>query len=82
MVLAVTARVFGSVTMAPTIQFMHELHPTVLRAQGGALAAAIAYGSTFCSPYIINTVRIVRKEKVEVLRDGVLRPDSIAPSGM
>ena len=60
-ILALTGKFFVAVTLTAGNQLTFEMIPTVLRAQGGAMATALGMALSFCAPYIAYSVsRIYR----------------------
>lgn len=51
-ILALTGKFFVAVTLTAGNQLTFEMIPTVLRAQGGAMATALGMALSFCAPYI------------------------------
>ena len=55
-ILALTGKFFVAVTLTGGNQLTFEMIPTVLRAQGGAVATALGMALSFCAPYIAYSV--------------------------
>ena len=66
MILALTGKFFVAVTLTAGNQLTFEMIPTVLRAQGGAMATSLGMALSFCAPYIaysvsrIHSLRLIR----------------------
>ena len=55
-ILALTGKFFVAVTLTAGNQLTFEMIPTVLRAQGGAMATSLGMALSFCAPYIAYSV--------------------------